>query len=103
MNKKLAVFSVVVTLCIAGIMFVNGCDEEATAVTESKESSCQVKATAGCSKAVESTCSIKNKASACLPDCEKECCAARQKAGTCPLQSGKTSCPKQPDTCTSKS
>ena len=107
MNKKLAIFSLAITLCLAGIMFVNGCDEKATAVTESKESNCQVKATAGCSKTVESTCTIKDKASACPTDCKKECCAAKQKAGTCPLQSDKTTCPKvcpkKADTCPNKS
>ena len=107
MSKKSAVFIVAMTLCIVGIMFVNGCDDEATAVAENKGSNYQVKTTVGCSKTVESTCSIKDTALACLPDCKKECCAAQQKAGTCPLQSGKTSCPKvcpkKADTCPHKS
>lgn len=92
MSKKLIIFIVAITLCVAGVMFLSGCYEKATAIGESKKSSCQAKTTTECSKTVESGCGTK--ALACPSDCKKDCCAAKQKAGTCPLESSKTSCPK---------
>ncbi len=100
MSKKLVIFSVVIGLCIVGIVFVSGFfDEEATASAgEKNESICQKEVQKSCPKAVESsqkkTCNLKKKADACPLDCQKECCAAKQKAGTCPLKSVETSSPK---------
>ena len=100
MSKNLGIFIVALILCMAGVMFLSGCDEKANAAVESKESSYQAKATTECSKTVESGCGTK--ALACPSDCKKECCLAKQKAGTCPLESSKTSCPKKTATCSNK-
>ena len=97
MSKKLAMFSVVLVLCIVGLVFVAGCDKEATAASKESKSVCQKEAQTICSKTLESsqkdTCGQKT-VQACPTDCKMECCAAKQKAGTCPLKSSKTSCPK---------
>ena len=96
MSKKLAMFSVVV-LCIVGIVFVGGCDKDATAASEENTSAYQKETQTVCPKTLDSskkdTCGLKTD-KACPPDCKMECCAAKQKAGTCPLNSSKTSCPK---------
>ena len=94
MSKKLAVYGVVMILCMAVFFLVSGCDDKATAGGEKEGSDCQVKATTECSKTAESTCGTKDKSLACTTDYKKECCTAQQKAGTCPLQSDKASCPK---------
>ena len=97
MSKKLKILSVVIGLCIAGLVFVSGCDEKATAAVEENQSVCQKEIQTCCPKTVDSsqkdTCGLKTD-KACPPDCKMECCAAKQKAGTCPLNSSKTSCPK---------
>ena len=84
MSKKLARFSVVIVLCSVGMVFVCGCDDNSTASREENTSAIQ-----------KDTCNLKTD-KACPAGCKMECCAAKQKAGTCP----KTSCPK---TCQKKS
>jgi len=97
MSKKLAMFSVVLVLCIVGLVFVAGCDEKASATSEESESVCQKETQTSCSKTLDSsqkkTCGLKT-VKACPTDCKMQCCAAKQKAGTCPSKSGKTGCPK---------
>ena len=46
MSKKLAMYSVVILLCIVGLVFVGGCDEEATAASE-ENTGLQVEETIG--------------------------------------------------------
>ena len=97
MNKKLAIFSIVAVLLLAGVVFVSGCDKKATAASEESQSVCQKEVQANCPKTLDSSpkeaCSSK-KAQACPAGCKMECCAAKRKAGTCPSQSDKTSLPK---------
>ena len=105
MIKKSAMFSVVIVLFIVGLVFVGGCNEKATAASEESKSICQKDTQTSCSKTLDSakkeTCGLKVD-NACPADCKMACCAAKQKAGTCPSQSSKTSCPKtcpkKPDT-----
>ena len=98
MIKNLAIFSVVLGLCIVGMVFVSGYKDEATASSEKTESGCQKEAHASCPKSANSapkaTCNHKKDSDACPLDCNKECCAAKQKAGTCPINSGETNSPK---------
>ena len=97
MSKKLVVFSVVIVLCIVGLVFVGGCDEETAAANQENKSVCQKEIQTICPKTLDSsqkgTCGLKTD-QACPPGCKMKCCAAKQKAGTCPLKSSKTSCPK---------
>ena len=97
MSKKLAMFSVVIVLGIVGLGFVGGCDDKATASSEEDQSVCQKEIQTICPKTLDSsqegTCGLKTN-QACPSDCKMECCAAKQKAGTCPSTSNKTSCPK---------
>ena len=82
MSKKLAIFSVVSVLCIVGMVFVAGRDDDVTASSEENISAVQ-----------KDTCNLKTD-KACPPGCNKDCCAAKQKAGTCPKTCDKTNCPK---------
>ena len=97
MSKNLAVFSVVIVLGIIGLVFVVGCDEEATAASGANQSVCQKASQTTCPKALDSSqkaaCGLKTN-QACPPDCKMVCCAAKQKAGTCPLKDSDTNCPK---------
>ena len=99
MSKNLALLSVVV-LCVVGLVFVSGCDEKTTAATQEDKGVCQKETQTVCPKTLESsqkeTCGLKTD-QACPSDCKKECCVAKQKAGTCPSQSSKTSCQKKSD------
>ena len=99
MIKKLAVFSIVISLCVVGLMLVNGCDEEATATDKTAQAVCEKKAPPTCTKTVDvsqkDACSSIKNTDACSVDCKKDCCLAKQKAGTCPSQINKTGCPKQ--------
>ena len=102
MSKKLAMFSVVIVLCIVGLVFVGGCDKEANATSEESQSIDQKETPKVCPKTLNSSqkeaCGLKTD-NACPTDCKMECCAAKKKAGTCPSQSGETSllkvCPKK--------
>ena len=122
MGKKIAMLGVVV-LCIAGLVFLSGCDKETAAAGQENTSVCQKEMQAVCSKTLDSSqkgscglktdkacspdskmacCTAKQKAGtcemktdkACPPDCKMAFCAAKQKAGTCPSTSNKSSCPK---------
>ena len=97
MSKNLAMFSVVIVLGIIGLVFVVGCDEEATAASGANQSVCQKASQATCPKTLDSSqkaaCGLKTN-QACPPDCKMVCCAAKQKAGTCPLKDSDTNCPK---------
>ena len=105
MIKKLAMFGVFIVLFIVGLTFVVGCDKETTAAVQEDKGVCQKETQTVCPKTLDSTkketCGLKTD-QACPPDCKMECCAAKQKAGTCPSESSKTSCPKvcpkKPDT-----
>ena len=101
MSKKLAMFSIVIALSIVGLVFVSGCDDETTAAIQEDKGVYQKEAKTVCPKTLNSSqkeaCGLKTD-QACPPDCKKECCVAKQKAGTCPSQSSKTSCPKKSDT-----
>ncbi len=104
MSKKLAMFSIVIVLSIVGLVFVGGCDEDATAASGENKNISQEVTQAGCPKTLDcpqkKTCTLKTD-QGCPPDCKMQCCQAKQKAGTCPVQSDKTSypkvCPKQCD------
>ena len=91
MNKKLAVLSIVVLLVI-GVTFVIAGGKKAA-----KDGVCSKQAQAGCQKTGdvnEGTCP--SKAEGCPKDCDKKCCAAKQKAGTCPAKNSETpTCPKK--------
>ena len=97
MSKKLALFSVVVLLCIVGLAFVGGCEKDSTAAVQEDKGVSQKETQAVCPKTLSSSqkeaCGLRT-AQACPTGCKMECCAAKQKAGTCPSQSGKTSLPK---------
>ena len=97
MNKKLAIFSVFIVLFTVGLFFVGGCDEQTTAAVQENKGVCQKKTQTVCAKTLDSsqkgTCGLKTD-QACPTDCKMECCAAKQKAGTCPSTINKTSCPK---------
>ena len=106
MSKKLAIFSVVLGLCIVGMAFVSGCEEEAAATSEQNQSVSEKKVQTPCPASLDSSekkaCDLDKKVDACPPDCNKECCKAKQKAGTCPMsskapESSKADCSKKAD------
>ena len=96
MSRKLAWFGVFCVLCIVGLVFMGGCDEETVAPSQ-EESVSQEDTPKSCPKTADSsqkeTCDAKAD-QACPSDCKMECCAAKKKAGTCPSEGGKTSSPK---------
>ena len=97
MSKKLAILSVFVVLVTVGLAFLSGCDKKTTAAVQEDKGVYQTETQTVCPKTLDSsqkgTCGLKTD-QACPPDCKMECCAAKQKAGTCPSKIGKTSCPK---------
>ena len=115
MSKKLAIFSVVLGLCVVGMAFISGCEGEATATSEKNQSVSEKKVQTLCPASLDSSekkacnldkkvdaCPLDKKVDACLPDGDKKDCEAKQKAGTCPmsnkaLESSKADCSKKTD------
>ncbi len=96
MSRKLAWFGVFFMLCIVGLVFMGGCDDETVASSQEKSVS-QEDTQKTCPKTADSsrkqTCGAKAD-QGCPSDSKMECCAAKKKSGTCPLESSKTSSPK---------
>ncbi|MHC4395046.1 MAG: hypothetical protein ACYS1A_05270 [Planctomycetota bacterium] len=87
-KRMLLISAVLVTAFLFGVVLLTGCEEEA--VGAERGSACSaVQAKACASKGTAA------KEAGCPADCDKACCAAKKKAGTCPKAEGAKTCPSK--------